>query len=74
MWRTNHYKANASNASLRRYQKDEVRCGQCFTNLQKFRPLRHCLPTGRLKATRYSPPVDDLQRRAPRANVTTDTK
>src|SRR5689334_11333334 len=73
MWRTNHHKANDSNASLRRYQKDEVRCGQCFRNLEKICPLRHSLPTGCLKATRYRTFVDDLPRGAPGAGVTTDT-
>jgi hypothetical protein len=48
---TNGREANDSNASLRRYQKNELRCGQCFRNLEKFRSLRHCLATGRLKAT-----------------------
>jgi hypothetical protein len=70
----NRHKANDSNATLRRYQKDEVRCGQCFRNFEKFHPLRHSLPTGRLKATHYLMFVDDLQRAAPSANVTTDTE
>jgi hypothetical protein len=37
--------ANASNASLRRYQKMNYGCGQCFRKLEKFPFLFHCSPT-----------------------------
>jgi hypothetical protein len=42
--------------------KDEVRCGQCFRNFEKFQLLRHSLATCRFEATDNRPEVAFLNK------------
>jgi hypothetical protein len=54
--------------------KDEVRCGQCFRNFEKFRLLRHCLATRCRKATDDPHEVASLAHEADGTVGITDTE